>query len=153
MARVRLSEDMEEVLGFCAEECRRQRSGALSVLWMVRAWDLASRRAARRAKFTVADIQDIGSTIEPKKNARGFRSVPVFVGGYEKLDASLIDHSIRNLVAHQRDMTPAEIYLEFENIHPFVDGNGRTGKVILSWLTNRMEKPVWPPNFWGIENP
>jgi fido (protein-threonine AMPylation protein) len=50
-------------------------------------------------------------------------------------------------------MTPDEAYLEFEEIHPFVDGNGRAGKIIFNWLADSLGDPKMPPNFWGIYNP
>ena len=44
-------------------------------------------------------------------------------------------------------------YYNFEKIHPFGDGNGRTGKIILNWLNDSLESPVMPPNFWDCSNP
>ena len=49
--------------------------------------------------------------------------------------------------------TPEEAYFEFEYIHPFRDGNGRTGKIILNLLNRSMSDPIWPTNKWGIRNP
>ena len=37
-------------------------------------------------------------------------------------------------------------YWRFENIHPFTDGNGRTGKIMLNFLLGRMADPVFPPH-------
>jgi hypothetical protein len=44
-------------------------------------------------------------------------------------------------------------YLTFEHVHPFPDGNGRTGKIIYNWVRGSLDEPEFPPNFWGINNP
>jgi hypothetical protein len=46
-----------------------------------------------------------------------------------------------------------QFYFEYENIHPFVDGNGRSGKILYNYLLGRLDDPVMPPNFWGSSNP
>jgi len=48
----------------------------------------------------------------------------------------------------------ATAYYVFELIHPFSDGNGRTGKIILNYLYHTLDDPVFPPDFFGgIANP
>jgi Fic family protein len=45
---------------------------------------------------------------------------------------------------------PATTYRRFEEIHPFVDGNGRCGKILYNYLHNSLDAPTWPPNYWEV---
>lgn len=49
--------------------------------------------------------------------------------------------------------SPDAWYLCFEAIHPFADGNGRTGKILHNWLKGTLHKPVLVEDFFGGGNP
>jgi hypothetical protein len=49
------------------------------------------------------------------------------------------------------EMTPLEFYKEFETVHPFVDGNGRVGKVLYCWLLGELLNLSFPPPLWEAE--
>jgi hypothetical protein len=49
--------------------------------------------------------------------------------------------------------TVDEWYLGFEWIHPFRDGNGRTGKILHNWLNGTLDEPVLVQDYFGGGNP
>lgn len=153
MARRTFSDVHIGIVHYCAQECMRQRSGEASVYNMVNAWDYALARSPRAKQFSITDIEWLGKLVEPVKNQRGFRRVPVFVGHQEKLRHDLVPRALEGLVQAQSLLEAGKLYYEFQEIHPFVDGNGRTGKILYNWKLGRLLDPIMPPNFWGIANP
>jgi hypothetical protein len=82
-----------------------------------------------------------------------WRGVNIYVGNHVPPRPDELERMMANYVANVPAMTPEEAYKEFEFVHPFRDGNGRTGKIIYNLKMGRMMDPVFPPNFWGISNP
>lgn len=147
---------------YIREEVRRQghdlndaRDGGLRVQWMTAAWQHAISRQVERPDYW--DIIDLGRMVEPRKNMAGLRQVDVRVG-WSRLcpPPDLIPDMLRRLCDHSSELVPLDFYRELELIHPFVDGNGRTGKIVLNWLAGTLQAPWFPPaDFWGtpILNP
>lgn len=143
------SEDLA-IVEFCAIECELQQSGERSVSWMVQAWDWAMEMQWRTDRGGIAedDVRMLGHLVEPVKNRKGYRTVGVRVGSDIKPNSVTVPRMMTQLVQHQAEVSPEEWFRQYEEIHPFVDGNGRTGVILYNWLGGTLAEPIWAPNFW-----
>lgn len=134
-----------EVVDFCAEECYRQKSGERSVAYMVAAWEYMDD--VRDIEITSTTVERLGQFVEPHVNQKGYRVVPVTVSGSVSGSYQFIPRQIDNLceAINEDRLTAAEAYQEFEEIHPFKDGNGRVGSIIYNWM--RGGNPKTPPPY------
>lgn len=181
----------DTIIRFCAEECKRQRSGEMSVYNMLVAWTFTYGYWEVTSKLnhpiTFKTIETIGQLVEPFKNKNGFRKIPIGVGHVDEFGVyhwiekaqyaeipRLLEHLLNSYYSgvlypdHIDENTPVEemysvnplaksaedqFYYDYENIHPFVDGNGRSGKILYNYLKNTLDSPEMPSNYWGASNP
>lgn len=73
-----------------------------------------------------------------KKEAGHFRTVPVWIGGYKIMPApflaqQMIYNLLMDLMERPTEVDPKEGHIRFESAHPFIDGNGRTGRMLMWW--------------------
>ncbi len=89
-----------------------------------------------------------------------YRDRPVWVGGNSPREAAyvappheligpLMDDLIEFANAEVFDVVTqaAIVHAQFESIHPFADGNGRLGRVLINWLIVRRLGVLVPPPF------
>ena len=142
-----------EILRYCAEEVERQQDTPTAVLWMVRAWLEATKDYGLTKPMSIALVESWGQAVEPHENKHGFRHTAVRVGARLCPDWQDLPRLLAQWVEHLPRITPEEAYRAFEEIHPFRDGNGRTGKIILNYLKGTLDHPVMPPNWFNCANP
>jgi len=170
-----------DIVGFCHDEVVRQYhdtniedDGGKRVRWMYDAWKWARRisevqeDAGDPVLPTLQDVLRLGYMIEPETNStEHFRKVNVSIGGDVRSHYSDVPHEMAELWQDIINVVPVQgkgefgsnkpsaddFYLAFEYIHPFADGNGRTGKIIHNWLLGTLDNPVLVADYFGGGNP
>lgn len=61
----------------------------------------------------------------------------VWIGGREGLEPAEVPDAMKHWLPKLWIDDPKDTHIEFERIHPFVDGNGRTGRLIMWWIEKR----------------
>jgi len=94
----------------------------------------------------------------PARYVGALREEQGWIGGTSPLDAHLVTPPADrlpallddlNAYANRTDVDPvaqaAVAHAQFEVIHPFADGNGRIGRVLIAWVLTRRLSLVTPP--------
>lgn len=110
-------------------------------------------QARARRPIVTSDVLELGFLVERDKNKNGYRNTPVYVGSEQMMHHSLVGRQIEVLLQNQQSIEADQLYYQFELVHPFIDGNGRVGKILFNWRLGTLNRPLMPSNWWGIKNP
>lgn len=100
-----------------------------------------AKKELELSEYVIKNIHSLVLMNRPDDKGR-YRRIPVrILGAYaEPVEPHLIEEKMQHLLStnekRKSSMTTLErialFHLEFEGIHPFIDGNGRTGRLILN---------------------
>lgn len=124
----------------------------LEVIGHKEAFDYVSKLVKENATLNVSIIKQIHYLVlADKREDRGvYRRVPVRIMGaaHEPVQPYLIEPMLNDLILNYNESTEhiitrlARFHIEFEGIHPFIDGNGRTGRLLVNL---ELMKAGFPP--------
>lgn len=120
------------------------------------AFEYVRQLVSERVKLSERVIKEIHSLVlMDRREDRGvYRKIPVRILGAENeppqpyMVPKMMEELIRGHNENEKKMhiieAAARFHLEFEDIHPFIDGNGRTGRLLLNF--ELMQKGYLPIN-------
>lgn len=125
----------------------------------MRAWDFLTSQ--RRINHVV--VQQLHTLLMssqglirqlPAFDVGSYRTRPVWIGGRSAVNAVTIRPLLEQLFEkmNERRNLPVsdearagwakQIHVEYEKVHPFIDGNGRTGRMLYNWHRLALGLPV-----------
>ena len=129
------------------------------------AWDYLSKKKTLTLAVVLKThyLLMINQNLQPDEKGF-FRRCKIWIGGREGHDWIHVPDAMKNWIMNMNDIVrngqgESKIFLEritkehhvkYEKIHPFVDGNGRTGRMFMNWERMQVGLPIitikagWP---------
>jgi hypothetical protein len=103
------------------------------------AWALLCDRKTKLSHGLIRKVQKIITLNQPELTGpkrgyyRDMTKTNVTVGNHVPPHYSMVRGLMDNWLLDYEQLGPWQAHVRFETIHPFVDGNGRTGRMLMWW--------------------
>lgn len=105
---------------------------------------LATKKFLNLEKVTIGDLEEFVDACAPGKRLRNKPGMDVYVGQHVPPGGGHhIEEALQLILesANAGDDHPYHIHIVYETLHPFMDGNGRSGRVLWAWMMLNQEIP------------
>ncbi len=98
----------------------------------------AHKRLLALTEIDIADLQRFVEVIAPGKLLRNKVGRDVCVGGHvPPAGCPEIEHLLMDILRDAADGDPYFVHHHYEMLHPFMDGNGRSGRALWLWMMKK----------------
>jgi Fic family protein len=99
----------------------------------------AHERILALSKVTVADLQQFVRAVQPDAQLRNSPGIDIVVGPYRPPPGGrqievILDNILQFAVRAASEQQIFWVHHQYENLHPFSDGNGRSGRALWLWM-------------------
>lgn len=119
----------------------------------VLAWQYCKKykKLTRKVILDVHGLLMQSRTTLAKKDKGTFRDGPVWIGGHEAPPFYTIENRLadwltlvndHSIPTHKNEILAKDLHVKYEGIHPFFDGNGRTGRIFYEWYRLKISLPI-----------
>lgn len=99
-------------------------------------------------EITIEDLKKFVSVCAPNHVLRNKIGLNVRVGGYyAPAGGVIIEKQLRSILHYMSTNGAYKTHIAYELLHPFTDGNGRSGRALWAWQMSR-QKDGWSRQAW-----